>query len=279
MSTLDLILHEEQAPALAWPEPLPDHLSASQLSMLMRCPEQYRRRYVAGLMERPAAALVWGKADHQAHETNFRQKIDSHTDLPVDDIKVAFAEAFDQASDDDIDWGADKPGELKDKGVELVALYHQQVSPKVQPTAVEERFELRIPGVPVPVVGFIDVIEDARGIERKTAKQKASTVKPRWLLQGLLYQLVERKPIEWHVCTKTKLPAVYTPETEPGLVLPESALETTQRYVANAAAHAVALLERFGPDQPWPGAIADDWACSYCGWGPNGSRACAWWQR
>lgn len=282
MSTLDQVLAEMDAPTV-WPDVLPGHLSASQLTMLARCPEQYRRRYLLGLKERPGAALMWGAADHYAHEQNFRQKIASHTDLPVGDVKEAFAEGFDQAVGraGEIDWGNDTPGDMKDRGVVLAAHYHETVSPTVQPTAVEHSFQLRIPGVPVPVIGYLDVLEDGRAIERKTVKAKAVTVKPRWRVQGMLYQLVERTPVHWHVSTKTKLPAVYTPATEPGLALDAVAVanETTVRMVQTRVAQLLSLLDRFGPDNPWPDALTDDWACAYCGWGPAGNQTCAWWQR
>jgi hypothetical protein len=48
-----------------------DHLSATQISMLNRCPEQYRQRYVLGKKERPGAALIVGGAFHEAIETDF----------------------------------------------------------------------------------------------------------------------------------------------------------------------------------------------------------------
>jgi hypothetical protein len=52
-----------------------DHLSATQISMLNRCPEQYRQRYVLGKKERPGAALIVGGAFHEAIEDGLRNKI------------------------------------------------------------------------------------------------------------------------------------------------------------------------------------------------------------
>lgn len=257
---------------------LPAHLSASQLSMFERCPEQWRRRYVLHDKERPAAALVWGSADHEAHELNFRQKIASHEDIPVDDVKVAFAEAFDRrAAEDDIDWGDDGPDKLKDAGVELVAAYHRQVSPTVQPVDVEKQFELVLPGVPVPVHGRIDVVTELPAIERKTAKSKPARdeAKPSWRVQGILYQLVEQRPVAWHVSVKTKTPAVYTPAEMPGLAIAVDArrLAVARALIRTTAGAIRSFYDRFGPEQAWPGALGDDWACSYCGF----KQTCAWW--
>jgi len=86
----------------------------------------------------------------------------------------------------------------------------------VQPIQVETRFEVDIPGVAVPVIGYIDVNEALRAIERKTARAKTVVVKPGWRLQGLVYQYAKRQPVDYHVSVKTKTPAVYTADTEPG---------------------------------------------------------------
>jgi hypothetical protein len=279
VSVLEQMLAEQEAPAV-WPAPLGAHLSASQLTMLQRCPEQWRRRYLCGEVERPGAAMVWGAADHYAHEQNFRQKIDSRVDLPVDDVKDAFADGLDRAIErngglSEIAWGDDDPADVKDKGVLLVEAYHRQVSPTVQPVQVEQRFEARILGVPVPIVGYIDLETATAGIERKTAKAKVSTIKPGWRIQGLLYQSVIRKPVDWHVSTKTKTPGVWTPELAPGLRLePNPAMvNATGRLVRNLATMLLAFYDTFGPDDPWPGAITHDWACQYCGYRKN----CDWW--
>lgn len=280
-SLLDAIL-PAPAPAIVWPGIFPDHLSASSLNLLQRCPENWRRRYVSHERDGKNGALVWGGADHYAHEVNFRQKIESHVDLPVEDVKLAFAEGFDRAVDEgggmsQVSWGDDDAGALKDAGVRMVAAYHEQVSPSVQPVAVEARFEVAIPGLPVPVIGYIDVETEDSSIERKTAKAKTVVVKPGWRIQGLLYQLSNPNPIDWHVSVKTKTPSIYTPAIEPGLRLVDSRADLTQRLVLNLATQLVSLLDTYGPDEPWPGAITHDWSCSYCPFGPRADNSCSWW--
>lgn len=265
-----------------WPAQLPGHLSASQVSMFQRCPEQYRRRYVLGEKERPGAALVWGSADHYAHEQNFTQKITSGTDIPAGEVQDAFAEGFDQAVDrnggeSEVEWGDDKPGALKDAGAKLVAVYHETVSPSVQPVAVEEKFVVELPGVPVPVLGYMDVRTELAAVERKTAKQKppGGAPKPEWRIQGLLYQSVSGLPVEWHVSVKTKTPAIYTPETESQLRLPyvDDMVGGARALVGNTARTIAAVWREFGPDEPWPGALTHPWACGFCGFRPS----CRWW--
>ena len=254
------------------------HLSATQLTMFRRCQEQYRHRYLLHEKERPAGALIWGGADHKAHELNFQQKIESHEDLPVGDVELAFAEAFDSRiadTDEEIDWKGGKPGQMKDQGVKLVAACHTLVSPRVQPIAVERKIEVNLPDVPAPILAYLDVETETEVIERKTAKGKVSQVKPDWRLQGGIYQLMTGKPISWHVSAKTKTPRVYTPAEEPGLAIPYSEGYTASILgtVQDTAHQMVAVMEEKGPDERWPGALEHQWACNYCGYRPT----CPWW--
>ncbi len=260
------------APAVQWPDFLPDHLSASQLGMT--CAEAYRRRYVLGEKTPPGAALIWGRADHTAHETNFVQKVTTGEDIPVGDVQDAFAEAFDQESvSQDVDWGDDRPGDLKDAGANLVAVYHRQVSPTLQPLQVEQEFKMDVPGVPVPVIGRVDLRLADHVRERKTAKAKPSGM-ARHRLQGMIYEAAIGLPIEWDYSVKTKTPAVYTAADIPGLRI-EGTAGIAARYVKSLADQLVALADTFGPDEVWPGALNHDWACSYCGFRPT----CAWWSK
>jgi hypothetical protein len=263
-----------------WASPMPDHISASQLSMFQRCPEQWRRRYILGQKERPAAALVWGSADHYAHEQNFTQKIKSGTDISRSDVQQAFVEGFDRAIDrnggpSEIQWD-DKPGDLKDQGVALVGHYHDKVSPHIQPVTVEEKFKLHIPGVPVPVIGYVDLTTVETGIERKTAKRRETKPKPDWVIQGRLYQAVKQLPMEWHLSVKTKTPAVYAPglgQTELTLPLIQATVDSTMVLVRTLAQAMLAYMRMYGPHEPWPGGVTHPWACDFCGFRPT----CAWW--
>jgi hypothetical protein len=254
-----------------WPLPN-DYLSASSLGTFRRCPEQYRQRYLLGHREPPNVKLLWGRADHQALEVNWAQKVDTHEDLSVDDVKEAFAVRLDEAVEEsggagEVQWEGKTPGDVKDAGVELVAAYHRQVSPSVQPVAVERRFEIAVPGVAVPIVGYIDLETAGPVIERKTTARSFKTVPGRYLLQAGIYQLAAKRSVDFHASVKTKTPAVLTPATEPGLTLPLSdiQLKRWERIVATTARTLVATFNTFGPDEAWPDAIAQDGPCGWCG--------------
>lgn len=274
-------------PAAAWPAYLPDHLSASQLGMLERCPRQYQFRYVQGAKEPPSTALVWGTADGKAHGVNFTQKIQSHEDMTTSEMREVFATVLDAEVEErggagEIVWGDDKPAEIQKRGIELVACYHEQVSPRVQPTGVEEKLTLEIPGVPVPYIGYVDVDTAGYVIERKTASQQSKTIPPQYRFQTLGYALARSLPVELHIATRTIKPAVYTPAESPGLALAfdERLAARAEKMIAARARLLVSLCETFGPEEPWPDALGSQaWhmaICDMCGFGPNGNQACEW---
>lgn len=269
-----------------WPTILPQHLSASSLTMYVRCREQWRARYLEGRKQPPKGYQLWGTADSRAAEHNFRQKIQSHQDVPVAEVEEAFAVAVDELVDEaggesQVEWddGSPSAASVKDAGVKLAAAYHEKAAPLVQPVGVEQRIEIVVPDVAVPVVGYLDVETADVVVERKTAKQKFQQGRPSgdYTAQARVYQLATGKPVHWHVSTKTKLPAVYTPQDEPGLELPYTGAwaAATERWVASTVRAILADLEAFGPDGPWPGSRAVKQApCGFCGYQPQ----CAWWQ-
>lgn len=269
---------------LVWPDVLPPHLSATQLAMLERCPEQFRQRYILGRREPPGAAMLWGSADGKAHGENFGQKIKTHEDIPTEDVREAFAWHLDLEIDavggaSEVDWRDDTPATVKDRGVELVAYYHEMVSPTIQPTDVEAKVEVEVPGVPVPFIGYIDVDTEHSAIERKTARGRSEQIPPHYRVQTLGYALATRRPVEVHISTRTAKPAVYTPLDTPGLRLEydESVPARAERMIQARARLLVRLFDEFGPDNPWPDAVGTmAWhmpVCDLCGY----RDACSWW--
>lgn len=254
------------------------HLSASSIDMAMRCPEQWRRRYMLGEKARPGSALIVGGAFHGAQEFNYAQKIDSGEDVPTSEVVEFFHDAawpdkLEEAGGyAEVQWDG-KPDELRERGALMVAAYRDNVAPRVQPIAVEQRFEIEL-GLPVPVIGYVDVERADTLAEMKTSARAMSSPKPDWRLQGRLYQMVKRKPVEWHVTTKTKAPATITPLEEPNLLLEPADDRMTARLVRHVAWAMNHYYATLGPDEPWPGeGIMHPWACQFCGWRPS----CRWW--
>ena len=92
-----------------------------------------------------------------------RQKIDTGVDLPVGDMLDAYDSSWTAETEygfqiQSMEGRDEDPGEVKDKGYELVQLYHRVVAPTIQPTIVEEPIQFTINGQPYS--GQIDIGEE-----------------------------------------------------------------------------------------------------------------------
>lgn len=243
--------------------------------MLQRCPEQFRQRYILGRKEPPGEARVLGSAVHVALEHNWQQKIDSHEDVPAQELEEFYAdEAWPSTLErvggqGEVVWDS-QPEQARDLGLLMTRAYRASTTQRVQPIAVEQWGETRIEGLPVPLVGRIDVETETSIVDTKTSKAKRTSLKPDWRLQARVYQLLRPgKAVDYHVLTKAKQPTVWTPlEAEDLTMLYTHRLaEKTAQHILELASLANYLWELKGPDQPWPQlGIGHDWACSYCGY-------------
>lgn len=158
------------------------HLSASQLESIARCPEAYRRRYIEGDKIPPAIAMIVGSGLHKGAEVNFRQKIETHSDLPASDIIDAAVAGFEAQAAGGVSFSADEAsrgiknvlGEAKDAVAEFARVHAKQQAPDYQPVLVEQTVLIELPG-PRNLLGVIDLLDDQDRItDFKTAGKKKS---------------------------------------------------------------------------------------------------------
>lgn len=264
----------------SWHVPI-EYLSASSLAMFIECPEKWRLRRIQKVPESTGVDKWIGIIDHETHAENLTRKITEHEDLPAVDMHKIYEEKWEQEVDEngEPDWQGADPDETKEHGHRIMQTYHELVSPTVHPIAVESRFEEQLPGVPVRVVGYVDVEEQSRLIERKTTKTRLSKPKPNWLLQGRLYSMIYDKPVEWQITTRTKVPSICLPETDPGLRLETGSGDNTVMLIQQAAYMLDDLYLRYGPDRPWPTTgMLHPFMCQYCFAGPKYAFRCAAWK-
>lgn len=249
--------------------------------MLVTCPEQFRLRKIKKMPETWGIDKFIGSVDHRTHQVNFEQKIETTLDMALDSMQIAYQETWDeefQEADEEPDFGDRTPDGVRAHGWQMVEAYHDLASPSVQPLHTEERFELNVPGVPIPVIGYTDVETKDVLVERKTTSARLKKPKSKWLTQGRIYSMAYQKPVEWHVVTKQVTPQVVLPSYEPGLRLDNADHDATALMIQQAAYTLNDLWLRYGADRPWPvNGLFHDWACSYCAYGPNyGSNCVAW---
>ena len=154
------------SPALAEPQAEAErqkrHLSFTQLAMFLRCPRQYEYRYIRGIKVPPSGAMVQSRVWHQTVELNYRQKVDSDTDLALGEMQEYFAAQFDATlGNEEIAFEPnEKRGVIKDQGTAIVAVHHKVIAPSVRPLLVEERFTVDLgEDFPFDLVGVWDLVE------------------------------------------------------------------------------------------------------------------------
>ena len=146
------------------------HISYTQLNMFLRCARQYEYRYIKGIRRPPSGALVVGRSWHEAVELNYRQKIQTGEDLPLGHVTDCFSDSFEKAFNEEVELKeGENPGRLKDTGIQITEVHHQNIAPMVQPLEVEKEFVLDLgPNFPYVLKGFWDLIEKHGIVDNKS---------------------------------------------------------------------------------------------------------------
>jgi hypothetical protein len=165
-----------------------DHISHTQVAMLLRCGEEYRRTYVEQEPRPLAPAIVIGQVYHRAIEYGLRARLTDGTELSVAEIRQVAEDAWTMAvAGQAIAWNGEDPEPLRQKALALAALYWEEAAMTVQPQAVEAGFQIAVPGVDVPFVGVIDLIDGDILVDHKTASQAWSQYRADSDLQANAY--------------------------------------------------------------------------------------------
>lgn len=158
------------------------HLSASQLNMASMCGEAYRRRYIEGDKTPPAIPMLRGRGVHHAADKNFKQKIESHEDLPVTDIIDIAVSQFDTecsggyslTGDEVTRKASDVLDDARDDVAEFAELHAEMQAPDYQPEFVEQQFRIELPDSTHDFVGVIDLATTDRVIADLKTTRKSS---------------------------------------------------------------------------------------------------------
>lgn len=183
----------------------------SSIAMFLKCPRQYMFRYEMGMVMPPKAALTLGRAVDIGVTTNFKQKIETKTDVPIEAVLDSYSDSFEKESLNTI-WEDEKPGDVKDLGVKMLKHYHEVAAPKIQPISVQEGF--RIETEEYALGGTLDLTDENKIIrDTKTSKMSYQEDAVSDSLQATMYDFAyETKHGEkangfaYDVITKTKVP-------------------------------------------------------------------------
>jgi hypothetical protein len=173
------------------------HLSYSSINLYLTCPENFRRKYLIGESTPSTPALLTGSAFHNTIERYIATKETIEAipdDLTLSNLwHTAWGEQIEKNTD--VDWGADTPEEHYNEGIRILSTAEvQDLADSLTPASdesglwIERKMELWVPGVPIPIVGYIDIVTDD-GVpgDFKTSKYQWSTDKAESEMQPLFY--------------------------------------------------------------------------------------------
>jgi len=205
-------------------------ISKSQLTTYLQCPRKYRFQYVEGRdWEFMPAALVFGKAIHQAAACFYQHFQQFRTKPQLEAVLLEFANAWNgECQKQPIRFqGELSQQELEAQGKSLLSLFYQEIAPR-EIHAVELPFcaDLVNPETgevsDVKLVGFLDLVEkDQDGsvivAEIKTSSKRYSEGEGENKLDGFTYAYALKQLgvvaadqpllIRYDVLVKTKKPA------------------------------------------------------------------------
>lgn len=247
------------------------HLSVSQLDMFQRCGEQWRRRYLDEEVIPPGIAARVGTGVHKAAERNFKGKMESGEDMPLDAFQDCAAEAYDNALKDGVFFAPDEvPGaraamaEGKDKVVSLATLFRNELAPFINPALVEYKTTIGLPGVDLPVMAILDLytqdkaLRDLKTSSKKWAEDKAHTSPQPTVYREAVKEATGEYPASliFDVLVSNKTPVLQT--------IPTTRTDEDLAILARQFELMLAAV-RAGIFMP---AERDSWACSmkYCGY-------------
>lgn len=190
------------------------HLSYSSISLYLSCARSWRFKYIEGVPTYSTPELAFGSAIHGAIEGYLSQT--ERIKQPVDFWSAAWSKATEGIQN--IFWDADTPEHHYNEGIRI--LTHADVhtgitSIQLGGGGVEEKVSLRVPGVPIPVIGYID-IQTADGVpgDIKTSSKSWNQERAESEVQSLFYlaalnqanRTVPGWRFRYYVITKLKTP-------------------------------------------------------------------------
>lgn len=203
------------------------HISVSAISTYLRCPEQYRHRYVLHTppSHRPAA-LAFGSAIHQALALFYGRLRDGEPEPTANELRHAFADAWTTELATGLPVLFDKdetPASLFELGTALLEVFHRDIPRPAEVLGVEEPFSVELVDpetgevLPERLVGVFDaIVRDADGacriLEHKTAARRFSSTRLAVDIQPTAYTLAAplvglgQATVTLQVLLKTKEP-------------------------------------------------------------------------
>lgn len=189
-----------------------DHLSVSSIRTYLSCPARWRARYLWKQRDQTNGPMLLGSAAGAAEAQSDFDWMENGEPMSTEGVLDHYSDEFDlRANDEDIAWGKDVPGTLKDRGAAALRVYHETVLPTMaNPVAAERHIEIEFDDVPWKFVAYPDVeTEDGLIIDRKMTARRFGMGKVRSDIQSTAYlacRAAEGNPasgFEFHTMVRT----------------------------------------------------------------------------
>jgi hypothetical protein len=283
----DLLLEREwqHLPSLqieGWPLRY-GRVSASALSSFARCPEAFRRKHVLGEKEPVRGAPHTGSAVHKALEVAIRFQMEQGEQLRVKRVEEVYQDAFSTRLARELDrgapdWGKDGRGDKRydltedawrRRGETALHAYLDQALPQLRPIATEEMFAVSVPGVPVPLCGYIDVRQPGEMVDWKFGSKRSFKIAPDWRLAALCYLQAFDARIAYHSVNWGGELVLPGPEVDLRVERTAENYAVSIKIVQMLVDGILAFTRQFGATEPWPANIGHPFACSGCTFQPT----------
>lgn len=254
------------------PAQLPvERLSVSSLRLFITCPESWRRRYIEREYEPPNGKMILGSAAGAAEAQHYGTVIETGEGFTTERVLDEFsAEWEDRISREEVAWGSESAGELKDSGIAALDAYHTLVAPQIVPVSVEREFTLSWPGLDWSLIGFMDLEEadgavaDLKMRGRKLSQADAAVdLQPTTYLYGRRAEGNPAPAFRYHTMVRTKKPYAEVVPT----VRTDRQLDSFADRVFSIARE----IDWRAQNDVWSGAVPGSWQCSerFCGFWPT----------
>lgn len=195
-------------------------LSYSSINLYLTCGEAWRRKYVLKEPQPSSPALIFGSAIHGTVE-EFISDADRHYTLT--ELFPSKWRGCMERDGANVEWGTETPEQHFNEGMrilEVPEVYQmiEGIKPLVdeQGVFIERKVSLNVPGVPIRVIGYIDMMTvDGVPGDFKTSSTRWTQAKAEAEIQPLFYlaalhqmgHTVPGNRFRHYVVTKTKQPS------------------------------------------------------------------------
>lgn len=213
-----------------------NNLSYSSVQAYLLCAKSWEFRYVRKPRVKVPVALPFGSAVHEAVQLYIAAKAEGHEVRPLTELwpdcwqgtlnekrnrnNIRWDRTYDHYTDLGARMLAAPDVVAAIEGIEPAVT----IAPVMEKTVIiEKRVEFQVPGVPVPIIGYIDLIEadgvpvDLKTAGRKWGKGKEHTeIQADFYLLGLNHEGYDLNPnlqFRYYIFTKTKNPTCQVLDT------------------------------------------------------------------